>query len=313
MDRKEILKKKKRIVIKVGTTTITYEETGDINLDKLEKFVRILINLRNQGKEVIVVSSGAVGVGRMALGLSHRPDSEAEKQACAAVGQGRLMMIYEKLFNEYSQLTAQVLLTKESITNKECRKNARQTFDELLKMHVVPIVNENDAISVDELAYGNFGDNDTLAANVAELVDADLLILLSDIEGMYTADPKNNPNARFIHTVVEIDESLERMAGGSSSDFGTGGMFTKVNAAKIVTDAGAEMVIANGDNIYAINDIMAGKKVGTLFLSKEHGKEMENELAPERAQFRRQIKRLKKAEEKEGLEKRDGELYGNTW
>ena len=187
MYRKEILSKKKRIVIKVGTTTITYEETGNINLDKLEKFVRILINLRNQGKEVIVVSSGAVGVGRTALGLDRRPETEAEKQACAAVGQGRLMMIYEKLFNEYSQLTAQVLLTKESVTNTECRKNARQTFDELLRMHVVPIVNENDAISVDELAYGNFGDNDTLAANVAELVGADLLILMSDIEGMYTA------------------------------------------------------------------------------------------------------------------------------
>lgn len=308
MDRKEILQNKKRIVIKVGTTTITYDETGNINLDKLEKFVRILINLRNQGKEVIVVSSGAVGVGRNALGLDHRPDTEAEKQACAAVGQGRLMMIYEKLFNEYSQLTAQVLLTKESVTNEECRKNARQTFDALLNMHVVPIVNENDAISVDELAYGNFGDNDTLAANVAELVEADLLILLSDIEGMYTADPKSNPNARFIHTVVEIDEKLEQMAGGSSSDFGTGGMATKVNAAKVATRAGADMVIANGDNIYAINDIMSGKKVGTLFLSREHGKELENELAPERAQFRRQVKRQKKMEENV-----DGKLYGNTW
>ena len=308
MYRKEILSKKKRIVIKVGTTTITYEETGNINLDKLEKFVRILINLRNQGKEVIVVSSGAVGVGRTALGLDRRPETEAEKQACAAVGQGRLMMIYEKLFNEYSQLTAQVLLTKESVTNTECRKNARQTFDELLRMHVVPIVNENDAISVDELAYGNFGDNDTLAANVAELVGADLLILMSDIEGMYTADPKTDPNARFIHTVAEIDESLERMAGGASSGFGTGGMATKVNAAKIVTGAGADMVIANGDSIYTINDIMAGKKVGTLFLSKQHGIELENELAPERAQFRRQAKRQKKVEEK-----KNGELYGNTW
>lgn len=302
MERKEILSKKKRIVIKVGTTTITYEETGNINLDKLEKFVRILINLRNQGKEVIVVSSGAVGVGRMALGLDHRPETEAEKQACAAVGQGRLMMIYEKLFNEYSQLTAQVLLTKESITNIECRKNARQTFDELLRMQVVPIVNENDAISVDELAYGNFGDNDTLAANVAELVGADLLILMSDIEGMYTADPKTNPNARFIHTVAKIDESLEQMAGGSSSDFGTGGMATKVNAAKIVTGAGADMVIANGDSIYTINDIMAGKKVGTLFLSRQHGKELENELAPERAQYRRQVKRQKKTEERANRE-----------
>ena len=305
MDRKEILRQKKRIVIKVGTTTITYEETGNISLEKLEKFVRILINLRNKGKEVIVVSSGAVGVGRAALGLDKRPDTEAAKQACAAVGQARLMMIYEKLFNEYSQLTAQVLLTKESVTNEECRKNAKRTFDELFRMNVVPIVNENDAISVDELAYGNFGDNDTLAANVAELVKADLLILMSDIEGLYTDDPRQNPHARFIHTVVKIDEKLENMAKGSSSDFGTGGMSTKVNAAKIVTGSGADMVIASGDNIYAINDIMAGKKIGTLFLSREHGKAVEDELSPERPQFRRKSKKARKAENQSGPEIKD--------
>ena len=258
--------------------------------------MRILINLRNKGKEVIVVSSGAVGVGRTALGLGKRPETEAEKQACAAVGQGRLMMIYEKLFNEYSQLTAQVLLTKESVTNEECRKNAKRTFDELFRMNVVPIVNENDAISTDELSYGNFGDNDTLAANVAELVEADLLILMSDIEGLYTDDPKKNPHARFIHTVVKIDEKLEQMAKGASSEFGTGGMSTKVNAAKIVTGSGADMVIASGDNIYAINDIMAGKKIGTLFLSAEHGRAAEDELSPERAQYRRREKKARKAE-----------------
>lgn len=291
MDRKSILENKKRIVIKVGTTTITYDETGYINLEKLEKFVRILINLRNKGKEVIVVSSGAVGIGRNVLGLRERPSTIAEKQACAAVGQGRLMMIYEKLFNEYSQLTAQVLLTKESITNKGCRKRARQTFDELFRMNVVPIVNENDAISVDELTYGNFGDNDTLSAYVAKLVDADLLILMSDIEGLYTDDPKVNPHARFIHTVAGIDEKLENMAKGASSDFGTGGMSTKVAAAKIAMEAGADMVIANGKNIYAINDIMAGKKVGTLFLSKEHDTELEHEIAPEKAEYRRQAKK----------------------
>lgn len=294
MDRKDILSRKKRIVIKVGTSTITYEETGDINLGKLEKFVRILINLRSQGKELVVVSSGAVGAGRMALGLQKRPETEAAKQACAAVGQARLMMIYEKLFNEYGQLTAQILLTKESITNEECRKNAKRTFEELIRMKVIPIVNENDAISVDELLYGNFGDNDTLAANVAELVDADLLILMSDIEGLYTDDPKKNPNARFIHTVAKIDEELEKMGKGVSSDVGTGGMATKIRAAKIVTATGADMVIANGDNIYSINDIMAGKKVGTLFLSKEHGYGLHNELAPETPKFRRQAKNARK-------------------
>ena len=184
MDYRQELKDKKKIVIKIGTSTITYSETGNINLDKLEKFVRILINLRNKGKEVIVVSSGAVGIGRNVLGFSERPKEKAIRQACAAVGQGRLMMMYEKLFAEYSQLTAQVLLTKESITNEECKKNARNTFDELAAMSVVPIVNENDAISVDEELYGNFGDNDTMAAYVASLVDADLLILMSDIEGL---------------------------------------------------------------------------------------------------------------------------------
>ena len=305
---RETLKNKKRVIVKIGSSSLLHEETGKLNLLKLERLVRELCDIKNQGMDVCLVSSGAIAVGRQSMGFKERPEKIAVKQACAAVGQGKLMMIYEKLFNEYSQLTAQVLLTKESVTNEECRKNARQTFDALLNMHVVPIVNENDAISVDELAYGNFGDNDTLAANVAELVEADLLILLSDIEGMYTADPKSNPNARFIHTVVEIDEKLEQMAGGSSSDFGTGGMATKVNAAKVATRAGADMVIANGDNIYAINDIMSGKKVGTLFLSREHGKELENELAPERAQFRRQVKRQKKMEENV-----DGKLYGNTW
>lgn len=297
MDRKEILQGKQRVVIKVGTSTITYEETGNINLEKLEKFVRILINLRNKGKEVIVVSSGAVGVGRNALGMDRRPETESEKQACAAVGQGKLMMIYEKLFNEYGQLTAQVLLTKESITNKNCRRNARQTFDELFRMKVVPIVNENDAISVDELSYGNFGDNDTLAAYVARLVDADLLILMSDIDGLYTDDPRQNKNARFIHTVGRIDRKLENMAKGASSDCGTGGMSTKIRAAKIATAAGADMIIANGGNIYSINDVMAGKKVGTLFLSRQHQEERKNELAPERVPYRRQVKRQKKSSE----------------
>ena len=214
MEQRETIKSKKRIVIKVGTTTITHKETGNIDLEKLEKFVRILINLRNKGKEVIVVSSGAVGIGRQVLGIWERLEESAIKQACAAVGQGRMMMMYEKLFAEYDQLTAQVLLTKESIMSKECRQDARNTFEELLRMNVVPIVNENDAISVEEEAYGNFGDNDTMAAHVARLVEADLLILMSDIEGLYTDDPRKNPNARFVHTVRYIDEKLERMGKG---------------------------------------------------------------------------------------------------
>ena len=318
MRNREMLKDKKRIVIKVGTSTITYAETGNINLEKLEKFVRILINLRNKGKEIIVVSSGAVGIGRNVLGVKSGVKDRAVRQACAAVGQGRLMMMYEKLFAEYSQLTAKVLLTKESIMNEMCAQNARNTFDELFAMNVVPIVNENDAISVDEEAYGNFGDNDTMAAYVASLVDADLLILMSDIEGLYTDDPKKNPHARFVHTVVKIDEELEKMGKGAGSDLGTGGMATKIEAAKIAVNSGADMVIANGQNIYTIHDIMAGKKVGTLFLSGENALEMENSLAPEREQYRRLAKRKRKetlSKKKENYQAggMDYELHGSNW
>ena len=292
MELRATLKEKKRIVIKVGTSTVTYAKTGNINLEKLEKFVRVLINLRNRGKEVIVVSSGAVGIGKNVLGISEKPVGSV-KQACAAGGQGRLMMIYEKFFAEYSQLTAQVLLTKESVYSKTCRIHARETFEELLAMNVVPIVNANDAISVDEDSYGNFGDNDTMSADVAALVEADLLIMMSDIEGLYTDDPRTNPAARFVHTVNRIDEELEKMGKGAGSAVGTGGMATKIEAAKIATEAGADMVIANGDNIYAINDIMAGKKVGTLFLAKNHRYDGENELGPERDAYRME-RRLKR-------------------
>ena len=286
MELRATLKEKKRIVIKVGTSTVTYAKTGNINLEKLEKFVRVLINLRNRGKEIIVVSSGAVCIGKNVLGISEKPAGSV-KQACAAVGQGRLMMIYEKFFAEYSQLTAQVLLTKESVYSKTCRIHARETFEELLAMNVVPIVNANDAISVDEDSYGNFGDNDTMSADVAALVEADLLIMMSDIEGLYTDDPHKNPLAKL------ISEELEKMGKGAGSAVGTGGMATKIEAAKIATEAGADMVIANGDNIYAINDIMAGKKVGTLFLAKNHRYDGENELGPERDAYRME-RRLKR-------------------
>ena len=296
IDRKALISHKKRIVIKVGTTTITYPDTGNINLGKLEKFVRVLINLRNQGKEVIVVSSGSIGVGKTALGITEKLETVAEKQACAAVGQGRLMMIYEKLFNEYSQLTAQVLLTKEAVFNEECRENARRTFDALLAMEVIPIVNENDVISVEELSYGNFGDNDTLSAYVAKLIDADLLILMSDINGLYTDDPRLNPKARFIHTVYTIDENLEKMAKGTTSQEGTGGMWTKIQAAKIATGNNTNMVIANGESVYVINDIMAGKKIGTLFLGKKYEGLRENEMAPPKATHQEKRKKnLKKS------------------
>ena len=284
---------KKRVVVKIGSSSLNYEETGNLNFTKLEHLVRELCNLRNRGMDVCLVSSGAIAVGRQSLGMTERPRELSTKQACAAVGQGCLMMIYEKFFAEYSQLTAQVLLTKESVYSKTCRIHARETFEELLAMNVVPIVNANDAISVDEDSYGNFGDNDTMSADVAALVEADLLIMMSDIEGLYTDDPRTNPAARFVHTVNRIDEELEKMGKGAGSAVGTGGMATKIEAAKIATEAGADMVIANGDNIYAINDIMAGKKVGTLFLAKNHRYDGENELGPERDAYRME-RRLKR-------------------
>ena len=264
MDRKEILRQKKRIVIKVGTTTITYEETGNINLEKLEKFVRILINLRNKGKEVIVVSSGAVGVGRAALGLDKRPDTEAAKQACAAVGQARLMMTYQKIFAEYNQVAAQILMTKNTIVDNLNRYNAHNTFSELFKLGVIPIVNENDTVATYEI---EFGDNDSLSAIVAALVEADLLILLSDIDGLYTDDPRKNKDARFIRIVEELSEELMEMGKPSTgSDVGTGGMNTKLIAAKIATSSHIDMVIANSKDIKVLHRILDGQDIGTLFV-----------------------------------------------
>nr|WP_297939318.1 glutamate 5-kinase [uncultured Lachnoclostridium sp.] len=260
--KRELLKDKKRIVVKIGSSTITHEETNNLNLIKMEKLVRVLADLQNQGKEVVVVSSGAIAVGRQAVGMKKRPTEVEEKQACAAVGQAKLMMVYQKLFSEYNQLTAQVLMTKYTMINEVSRKNAQNTFRELLSMGVIPIVNENDTVSTDEV---KIGDNDTLSAIVAALIGADLLILMSDIDGLYTDDPHKNPDAKFIDYVERITKDLEEMGKGSASDVGTGGMATKISAAKIATDSGADMVIANGDDIQAISRIIQGENIGTLF------------------------------------------------
>lgn len=262
---REFLKDKKRIVVKIGTSTITHMSTGHLNLDKLEKFVRVVTDLHNQDKEVVIVSSGAVGAGRKALGIKEKPKTLSVKQACAAVGQARLMMIYQKLFAEYNQNIAQILITKRVMTNEISKVNAENTFQELLSMGVIPIVNENDPISTDQIQEDIFGDNDTLSANVAELVKADLLILLSDIDGLYTDDPHKNPDAKFISYVENIDDKLEGMAKGAETSLGTGGMTTKIAAAKIAMDAGVDMVIANGDDVHNISRIVSGKEVGTLF------------------------------------------------
>lgn len=264
------LKDKKRIVIKIGSSSLTHDLTEDLNLTKMEKLVRLLTDLSNQGKEVVLVSSGAIAVGRKSIGLKEKPKELSLKQACAAVGQAKLMMVYQKLFAEYNQMTAQILMTKYTMINNISRKNAGNTFDELLKLGVIPIVNENDTVSTDEIEALGFGDNDTLSAIVAALIHADLLILLSDIDGLYTDDPRTNPEAEFIDVVEEISDSILAMGKGAGSGLGTGGMSTKISAARIATDAGTDMVIANGEHISTIRHILEGEKVGTLFCAHKN-------------------------------------------
>ena len=264
MNNREKLKDKQRIVIKVGTSSLIHKATGNINLFRLEKLVRVLTDLHNSGKDVILVSSGAIGVGFKALGLEKRPTSLPMKQACSAVGQGQLMMIYQKLFAEYNQGSAQILITKETMLNDQRRYNAKNTFEELLKLGVIPIVNENDTVSTEEI---EFGDNDTLSAVVTAVVEGDLLILLTDIDGLYTDDPHKNPMAKLISEVPVLDEKIGKMAKGAVTKVGTGGMETKIAAANIVTDAGADMVIVNSDDLNNVNKVVAGEEVGTLFLA----------------------------------------------
>ena len=263
MNFRETFADKKRIVVKIGSSSLTHKETGALNMSKLEVLVRELTDLHNMGKEVVLVSSGAIAVGRQALGFSERPAKTEEKQACASVGQARLMMIYQKLFSEYNQLCSQILMTKSTIVNNLNRHNAFNTFQELLKMGVIPIVNENDTVSTYEI---HFGDNDTLSAIVASLVEADLLILLSDIDGLYTDDPNTNPEARFVDTVEHLDTHLLEMGKStSSSSVGTGGMASKLNAAKLAGASGCDMVIANGKDFHVIHKIIAGEPCGTVF------------------------------------------------
>ena len=268
MNYREKLKEKKRIVIKIGSSSLVHAQTGRLNLGKLEVLVRELGDLHNQGKDVVLVSSGAIAVGAAALGMKEKPTDLKVKQACASVGQARLMMIYQKLFSEYNQTAGQILMTKNTMVNNANRKNAENTFNELLELGVIPIVNENDSISTYELqSLEKFGDNDTLSAVVAALIGADLLILMSDIDGLYTDDPNTNPDARFIDTVEHMDENLLNMGKGSTgSKVGTGGMATKLTAARIATAAGVDMVIANGADFRTIHKVVEGKDYGTLFV-----------------------------------------------
>ena len=245
MNYRENLKDKKRIVVKIGSSSITHPETGALNLTKLEVLVRELCDLKNRGKEVILVSSGAIAVGRQAIGVHHRPKNVSEKQACAAIGQAQLMMTYQKLFSEYGHRAAQILMTKNTMIDNLSRRNASNTFDELIKLGAIPVVNENDTVSTYEI---QFGDNDTLSAIVSALTHADLLLLLSDIDGLSTDDPS------------------KKMGKGSGSDVGTGGMATKLSAAKIANASGADMIIANGDDFHVIHRLLDGRNIGTLFV-----------------------------------------------
>jgi len=255
----------KRIVVKVGTSTLSHS-TGKLNFQRIERLVRELADLANQGKEIILVTSGAVSAGMDRLGLKEKPKTIPEKQAAAAVGQGILLHTYEKIFGEYGQIVAQVLLTREDSVNRKRYANSRNTLLTLLSMGVIPIINENDAVAVDEL---KIGDNDTLSAMVASIVDADLLIILSDVEGVFTANPQSDPTAALIPEIGDITPEIEDLAGGPGSMRGTGGMYTKIQAAKIAVNSGVVMVIASGFRDGVVREVLSGSNVGTLFLSKE--------------------------------------------
>jgi glutamate 5-kinase len=266
---REVIKNSKRIVVKVGTSTLTYDN-GKINLGRIDKLARVLSDLNNQDKEIILVSSGAIGVGCSKLNLKERPESIREKQAIAAVGQCELMHIYSKLFGEYGNIVGQILLTRAVVEDEHIRSNVINTFETLLEKGIIPVVNENDTVSIDEIRNMlNFGDNDNLSAIVAKLVKADLLIILSDIDGFYDSDPRVNENSKMLKEIYDITPELEECAGGAGSAQGTGGMRTKLDAAKVAINAGVGMVLANGKDPSILIDIIQGEEIGTLFINKK--------------------------------------------
>lgn len=263
---REALKKAKRIVIKVGTSTITYAN-GKRNFSQIDRLAREISDLQNQGKEMILVTSGAVAVGVDRMGLPGKPKTIPGKQAAAAVGQGVLMHTYEKFFADYGQIVAQVLITKTEAIDRHRYTNTRNTFMELMRQRVIPIVNENDVVALDEL---KIGDNDNMSALVAGIVDADLVIILSDVDGLYTANPQTHPDAVIVPEVAEITPEIEASAGGVGSSLGTGGMATKIQAAKAATSSGIHLVIASGTEKNAITRVLQGEELGTLFVSREN-------------------------------------------
>lgn len=253
-----------RIVVKIGTSTLAYA-TGQLNIRRVEELCKTMSDIRNAGHELILVSSGAIGMGVGKLGLRTRPRDIPTKQAAAAVGQCELMYVYDKLFSEYHHTVAQLLITADNLSNETRHANFTNTLNRLLELGAVPVINENDTVATDEIVIG---DNDTLAAMVAESVEANLLVLLSDIDGLYTADPHADPTARLLPVVHRVDEGIRALAGVSSTDQGTGGMVTKLRAAEICLNCGCEMVIANGREPRLLYDIVEGKPVGTRFVGE---------------------------------------------
>ncbi len=262
---REKIKDRKRIVVKIGSSSLHHMKTGELNLTKMERLVRELCELKNQGRDVILVSSGAIAVGKKTVSVTPGKNDIPLKQACAAIGQARLMMIYERLFAEYNHVTAQILMTMHTMVEPSSRRNAQNTFNKLLEMGVIPVVNENDTVATHEVE-DTFGDNDFLASLVAALTGADLLILLSDIDGMYTDDPHKNKDAKLIRIIEKLEDKYSNMAKETTgSGIGTGGMNAKLHAAKVATASGADMVIANGKDVSVIHKIMEGRNYGTLF------------------------------------------------
>ncbi len=264
MNTREQIKDAKRIVVKVGTSTLLHPN-GKINLYRIEHLVRELSDLASQGKEVVLVTSGAIGVGMVRMGLEKRPDSIQERQALASIGQVLLMHLYDKFFTEYGQIAGQVLLTKENFANHSQYINGRNTIMTMLQKGMIPVINENDAVTIAEV---KIGDNDTLSATVAAMVDADVLIILSDIDGVYDANPQTNPDAKLLREIKEITQAVEQLAGGAGSNVGTGGMATKIEAAKIATAAGVTMFIASGSQNGVVRAILQGEDYGTVFPPK---------------------------------------------
>ena len=271
MNIRQKFKEFKRIVVKVGTSTLTYEN-GKINLNRLEKLVRVLADLSNQGKDIVLVTSGAIGVGMSKMNMEKKPDAIGEKQAAAAVGQSELMHMYSKLFSEYGCIVAQILLTRSVINDQVSRRNIINTLENLFLKKIIPIVNENDSVSVEEIeddtARNIFGDNDTLSIYVAKIIEADILIMLTDIDGFYDCDPRHNDCANFISEVNEITAEMEQCAGDNGTQRGTGGMNTKIQAAKVALDMNIAMVIANGEEPDVVRNILNGEKIGSLFINR---------------------------------------------